>query len=251
MKLGIVYLHALGRGGYPRDVRWLASALANYGLAVTLFCREPQERKCSMEGLVETVCIEDIDSLVRSDADIYHVLGIFIPMQLWKLRYLLNKPVVVSPMGHLMPFHLQRRAVKKAIFLKIAKPILKRVSWYHVFSSIEAGSVYRYLGQEVHIFEASLGIDILLKGFAKVVKRGANATLTIAGRPWGNSERYIREFIEKGGLGKQVRVLGPVDEAVKWKLLSEADYLVFLSRWDGPPRPIREAIFVSAWIGLA
>lgn len=180
-----------------------------------------------------------------------------------------------------MTFHLRRKPIKKAIYLKAIKPILRKVHCFHVFSAVEGDSVYRYLGRRVHTFEAGLGvfplpsgvelngerqlckngpvnllffgrndvyqkgIDLLLEGFAKAVKRGANASLTIAGQPWGNSEQYIRKFIEKEGLSGQVRLLGPVEEAMKWKLLSGADYLVFLSRWDGPPRPIREAIAVG------
>jgi glycosyltransferase involved in cell wall biosynthesis len=36
-----------------------------------------------------------------------------------------------------------------------------------------------------------------------------------------------------------------VEEQEKWILLRSADYLVFLSRWDGPPRPVREALSVG------
>jgi hypothetical protein len=89
------------------------------------------------------------------------------------------------------------------------------------------------------------GIDILLEGFARAVRSGVNVRLAIAGWPWMDSERYIRSFIESHGLGDAVRLVGPVDEKTKYDLLAAADYLVFLSRWDGPPRPILEAIAVG------
>ena len=277
MRVAVIYVYALAGGGYPRDIRWLASALHSVGVSVTLFARPG----VVAEELTEDVCVKPLEQCELDSVDLYHIFGIFIPMHLRILYRVLDKPVVVSTMGHLMPFHLRRKAVKKAIYLKAVKPILKKVHWFHVFSPVEADSIYRYLGREVQTFEAGLGvfpvpsdvelnlkekicdnrsvnllffgrndvyqkgIDILLEGFAKAVKWGASVTLTIAGQPWGNSERYIREFIEKEGLGEQVRVLGRVEEKMKWKLLSNADYLVFLSRWDGPPRPIREAIAVG------
>lgn len=280
MKIGLVYSHALGSGGYPRDVRWLATALANHSVHVTLFCQGPAGDPVT-EGLSKDVRIESLDSIGNADADVYHVFGILLPGQLWLLRRLLNKPVVVSPMGHLMPFHLKRKAFKKTLYLQVVKPLLKRVRWFHIFSPVEADSVYHYLGSRVNTFEAGLGvfpppsdvglthtdkkpnydtvnllffgrndvyqkgIDILLQGFAHAVRGGAKATLTIAGQPWQDSERHLHTFIEREQLARRIQVLGPVDEKKKWKLLSEADYLVFLSRWDGPPRPIREAIAVG------
>jgi glycosyltransferase involved in cell wall biosynthesis len=167
------------------------------------------------------------------------------------------------------------------LYLQIIEPLLKKVKWFHVFSRQEKSSVHEYLGHDLLTFEASLGvfpvpmagaeieqmekerafgmsllffgrndvyqkgIDILLEGFARAVKNGANMILTIAGRPWMDSERYIGSFIKKHGLRDLVRVLGPIDEDTKYSLIQQAGYLVFLSRWDGPPRPIREAIAVG------
>ena len=190
-------------------------------------------------------------------------------------------PLVISPLGHLMPLHLHRKPLRKNIYLKLIKPLLKKVNYFHVFSPLEADSVYKYLGKRANIFEAGLGvfplppdvevkhskthhknkslnllffgrndiyqkgIDILLKGFTKAIRLGANATLTISGKPWGNSRKYISDFVNQKNIGDKVRLLGPIEENAKWQLLFNADYLIFLSRWDGPPRPIREAIAVG------
>ena len=66
--------------------------------------------------------------------------------------------------------------------------------------------------------------------------------MRIVGQPWGGSTPYLRKTIRQLGIEELVEIIGPVDEASKWRILSQADYLVFLSRFDGPPRPIREAI---------
>ena len=277
LRIGFVYRDALGGGGYPRDVRWLASALASCGVAVTLFTGAGS----FTEGLTDSVRIEPLEKLSRAEVDVYHFFGIFIPDQLWMLRNVLGKRVVVSPMGHLMPYHLRRKVLKKKLYLQAIKPLLRRVKWFHVFSDQEESSIRGYLGDGVRTFEASLGIfpvpvavaqalrpgkkqepslqllffgrndvyqkgiDILLKGFARASRTGVKARLTIAGQPWMHSERYIKSFIEDYGLEDKVRVLGSVDEEMKYHLMADSDYLVFLSRWDGPPRPIREAIAVG------
>jgi glycosyltransferase involved in cell wall biosynthesis len=279
--IGLIYAHALGDGGYPRDIRWLASALVARGVEVTLFCHVNEKERFT-EGLVQEVHIEPIENVGKKGVDLYHVFGILILRHIWIIRKLLDRPIVISPMGHLMPHHLRRKALKKALYLQVVKSVLRRARWFHAFSDVESYSITQYLGDGVEIFKAGLGvfrapseaaqrrnrkinkesnqvrllffgrndvyqkgIDILLEGYAKAIHAGAIAMLTIAGKPWRESERYIRDFIERQELGTLVQVLGPVEEAVKWKLLVEVDYLVFLSRWDGPPRPIREAIAVG------
>ncbi len=280
MRVGLIYRDAMREGGYPRDIRWLASALAAYGVSVTLFSKVGKDRWI-IEGLTSSVHIEPLQWLDRSEVDLYHFFGIFIPSQLWTLRKVLGKRVVVSPMGHLMPYHLRRKALKKKLYLKTIRPLLRKIRWFHAFSREEESSIRQYLGNDVLTFEAGLGvfpvpivaaetermerqensglnllffgrndvyqkgIDILLEGFARAVRNGTNARLTIAGRPWMDSDQYIRSFTQKSGLEDRVQLLGPVNEEMKYCLIAAADYLVFLSRWDGPPRPIREAIAVG------
>lgn len=101
MRVALIYNDGLGRGGYPRDVRWLASGLASHGLHVTLFCRNSQDESRTTEGLKESVCVKRIGRLAREHADVYHVFRIFMPSQVPKILHLLlkDKPVVISPMG--------------------------------------------------------------------------------------------------------------------------------------------------------
>jgi len=279
MKVGVVYEDFLGSGGYPRDIRWLSTFMAKNRIHVTVFTHINNKKSVltELENGVEVVPFRELSS---RKLDIIHIFGMFLPKQLLILVKVINKPLVISPMGHLMPFHLQRKAIKKAIYLRITSYLFKKVNWYHVFSPVEADSVYKYMGKYVNTFEAGLGvfplppdvevkylnnykneplnilffgrndiyqkgIDILMKGFTKALRLGANATLTISGKPWGNSKKYLSGFINKENISDKVKILGPIEENAKWQLISNADYLIFLSRWDGPPRPIREAIAVG------
>jgi glycosyltransferase involved in cell wall biosynthesis len=190
-------------------------------------------------------------------------------------------PLVVSPMVHLMPRQLEVNRIKKYAFLRVAwTELFKRVSAFHVFSEIEARSV-REFEKDAAIFEGTSGVfpgadgngntgrvnrkvsarqllffgrndvnqkglDFLIKGFAKAVNKSPRAQhpirLRIVGQPWDGSTPYLRKTIRQLGIEELVEIVGPVDEASKWRILTQADYLIFLSRWDGPPRPIREAI---------
>lgn len=191
-------------------------------------------------------------------------------------------PVVVSPMAHLMPSQLAVNRLKKYAFLKLAwAQLFKQISAFHVFSEIEARSVRKF-DKHVALFEGTSkgvfpvadgngnaarvnrkssarqllffgrngvyqkGLDFLLKGFAKAVNKSPRPQhpirLRIVGQPWDGSTPYLRKTIQQLGIQELVEIIGPVDDPSKWRMLAQADYLVFLSRWDGPPRPIREAI---------
>jgi len=277
LKIGLVYEHALLSGGYPRDLRWLASGLAALGSEVCVFSKPGGER----DGLVADVWLRDLGELNRFDCELYHVFGIF---RLPQARLLLqtvarNKPLVVSPWGQLMPFHLLKGRFKKSLYLAALKPWFRRVRWWHVFSALEAASVHNYLGAPVNTFCAGLGvypvgedrdeagqgnlpkgtellfmgrndvyqkgIDLLLKGYALARQQGLPWRLTIAGVEHRKSAEHITGFIRENRLENAVTLLGKVSERDKTKLFRQTRYLVFLSRFDGPPRPVREAIAVG------
>jgi glycosyltransferase involved in cell wall biosynthesis len=170
--------------------------------------------------------------------------------------------------------HLRRRWWKKFPYIAAMQPVLATSPHVaHFFSETErAARGSRYL-RAVASFDASLGlfpvftkketpaaasddyllffgrndvyqkgIDILLESYARGMAGGLGLPLLIAGQPAGDSERFIAKAIDRLGLAGRVQVLGGVSEERKWELLSGARCLVFLSRWDGPPRPIREAM---------
>ena len=89
------------------------------------------------------------------------------------------------------------------------------------------------------------GIDVLVKSFALAVRQGVRRRLVIAGASSGDSTPVIERLVKSLSLETEVDVIGRVDERQKWALYRAARSLIFLSRWDGPPRPIREALAVG------
>jgi glycosyltransferase involved in cell wall biosynthesis len=277
MRVALLYRDALGNGGYPRDVRWLATALAASGAEVLLLSRGFREEVGSVEGLGPDVAVLPMGAARELAMDVMHVFGVFIFDHLKWIRVLSDKPLVISGMGHLMAHHLARKAWRKRVALAVSRPVLRRVRWWHAFSQVEEMAIRKIFGETVNVFHAGLGvfpatggqgstpeparreervrllffgrndvfhkgIDILVRGVAMAVRQGAPVVLTIAGRPWGGSEGFLRRMICELGIEQQVRLVGPVSEPQRDAFFRNHDYLVFLSRWDGPPRPIREAI---------
>lgn len=282
MRVGLVYKDVLREGGYPRDVRWLAGALAKQGIEVNLFYSGGGD---NIDGLEGNVDLSHIRTFYKSRPvfDIVHVFGLFIPVHslvsLKSLRVSETR-LVVSPLAQLMPHCIRAKRLKKEIFLKIVcYPWLQHVHGFHVFSTIEYLSVKSRFPR-IPSFTASMGVypspasiaervgcdfdecnflffgrndvyqkglDILLEAFGKAFQYDdlLPAKLTIAGAPWKNSTQYLANSIGRYGLQDRVTVMGTVDEKTKLNLLYSAHYLVYLSRFDGPPRPIREALGVG------
>lgn len=285
LRIAFVYPHILCSGGYPRDFRWLAGALQKVGADITLFTLEADRPSNLFDGLAEQCSLAELSKTPLSlldGFDIVHFFGFFWPHYLSYL-YRLSKPVVVlSTLGHLMPLHLKVKRVKKALYIKTAGHFIRsKISVFHVFSKSEANSL-SVLGGNLNYFVAPLGIypvsgtrmqeaaakkdndgsfsvlflgrndvrqkgiDILLHGFALAIKQlNGQITLTIAGQPWKDSQERIKTLIDQLGITRHVRIMGSVSEETKHQLFTTHDYLCFLSRWDGPPRPIREAISVG------
>lgn len=276
MKVALVYRDALRHGGYPRDVRWLAGALAARGVSVTVVAQPGQE----YDGLGEGVRILPFGRDASDRWDVaHHAFGLFIPGQFAVSSSLRARTLVVSPGAHAMPLHLRRRWWKKLPYLIGIRSRLRTRQWAcHVFSTAELAWARRALGARVW-FTAPLGIfppddgtrdrggadvpqepfvlfmgrndvrhkgiDLLVSGFALARQEGLSARLVIAGQPWMGSVERIQWLIRGSGVTDRVTVLGQVSEDTKWMLLHRARVLAFLSRWDGPPRPVREALSVG------
>ena len=290
MKVALVYRDAMGRGGYPLDVRCLAESLVRHGHEVVIYCHERYgNRRDSALGCYDghnrSYRVHPLGDMCDMDFDIIHFIGILDPVQNRRLAEVTrhSRTVVVSPLTQLMPFHLKRRAWKKYPYLHLIRPMLRRVRLFHVFDDRERGSVETWLGREIDIFTAGLGLpekskvsarqvvarprqstgepmtllyfgrndvyqkglDILIDGFARVAQTLKGCRLIIAGRPWKGSTKRLEKAIKLSGAGGSIRVVGPVSENRKYELLANASYLIYLSRWDGPPRPIRAALDIG------
>lgn len=283
LRIGLVYQDALGGGGYPRDVRALAAALQQAGCDVTLFADQPGNS--DLAGLPEDVRISPVRSLLRRGAglDLLHVFGLFLPRHSAVLaRHVAGAtPVVLSPLSHLQPLAVACNRVRKRSFMAALTPILRRLDAVHIFSETEEASLagWRALrglsnfiaslgvhdkgvssGTDLQATPATVvflgrndvhqkGIDLAIQGFARFVRENKGATdnprLLIAGRSHGSSEARIREIVRAESADANIALLGSVADHEKWRLLQMAAMLVFMSRFDGPPRPIREALSVG------
>lgn len=271
MRLAILYLDALGEGGYPRDIRHLAQTLADRGVSVSLVTRSESQGNV-LDGVTLVPAGNARDLL--PDLDILHMWGVFMPRQFWiGRRAFRNVSVVISPMGHLISAHIRRHWWKKVPYLAVLGPLLAALRpAAHLFSDAELDGVRRFLRPRAHFFgslgvfpvpvDASRapstahdyllffgrndvyqkGIDLLLTGYAAAVQQGLELPLRIAGQPHAGSRRVIARLVENLGISSRVELAGKISEQEKWELLRNARCLVFPSRWDGPPRPIREAI---------
>ena len=269
MRVTTFYLDALQGGGYPRDIRWLAGALARQGVDISVVARPGRFR----DGL-DSVAVVDpmhLGSLARV-SDVLHVWMLFVPGQFRLWRRLHVPSLVVSPAAHLMDDHLRDKWWKKYPYIVSIAPWLRQQAPVaHLFGEAERPGVDRWLHSS-RSFVASLGlfpvtefppsveandgyllflgrndvyqkgIDILLRGFAAATRNGLSLPLVIAGRSHRDSTKAIGRIVSELHLERSVELLGDVSEARKIELISGARCFVFLSRWDGPPRPIREAL---------
>lgn len=263
MRVALLYVDALKEGGYPRDARWLAGALAERCRKVWLVADDGIE----YDGLKDSVSVVPPSKARSLRPDVAHGLGLLLPRQLLLQRMLRAQVHVLSPWGHLMAEHLTRGR-NKTTYLRLVRPLLPPRLTIHLLSEQEQEGAIKYLGHRptgiasLGVFPApqdegqqsgdyllffgrndirQKGIDFLIDGLKEARHRGLVLPLVIAGAEHANSTAELRLRVPNEG----VDILGPVTEAEKWQLVRGARALVFLSRWDGPPRPIREALSVG------
>lgn len=83
-------------------------------------------------------------------------------------------------------------------------------------------------------------LPLLIDTFDELCRRGQKTTLTIAGDGPAADEVAIR--VAASPFAADIRILGPVDEATKLRLLTEAEVFVLPSRREGFPRVVAEAM---------
>lgn len=283
--VALCYAHALGEGGYPKDVRWLASALKQCGVNVALCVSTKGEQ--TREGLADDVPVWDLSDLAgRSDSLVCaHFFGIFIPDHIPVLKQLKRRriPIILSPWAQLLENALVKSRLQKQIYLRWHRRVFESVDMWSVFSETEWNSVVSIFGnncgsrvfgglghypiQSTDLEAASRrdddggpfqilffgrcdvwqkGIDILLEAFIILCRTCAIhgiqlPHLTIAGRPWRDSERTIRCYSERIGSDLISRIVDVADEEIP-ALYGRADLFAYISRFDGPPRPLRMAV---------
>ncbi len=268
MRVAFVYPDLWSQGGYPRDIRSLMGAFSE-AVQIVPIPLEPDQTPAEKVRALRSACSQKA-------IDMAHVFGMFIPT-LPILTLILRRfeiPYVMSPMAALMPFALKRHAVRKRLFITaFGRSMLQGASRIHTFGPCETESVAR-ITRVGTAFEAPLGVyfddipnrlapatrrreflffgrldtyqkglDLLLCGYARYLRESpAPIPLRIAGLPYRMSDRWLRREVRRLNLADSVSLQFDVSSEDKYALLRSALALIYPSRYDGPPRPLREAL---------
>jgi poly(glycerol-phosphate) alpha-glucosyltransferase len=93
------------------------------------------------------------------------------------------------------------------------------------------------------------GLDVLLDGFESYCAnypRGLK--LVIGGRSWNGSGDWLKSRIASMACSDRVAYLGETSNEAKFALMKNARALIYPSRFDGPPRPLRDAIASGVFV---
>jgi len=266
MRIGFYYPHIFDKGGYPRDIHRLMEEANLQGCNVIPIL--------SLRELI----------FKRKDIDLLHIFGAFRLGAIASvfISKTIRIATVWSPLGQLLPFALYKKSWKKKLFLTtMGTPAMRHVDAMHAFTKNEAESI-RKLGFNENIFKSPLGlypedqrvavsndseryiecygpyvlflgrldiyqkgIDILLDGFLNYIESGGKMNLVICGQDWRGGHDYINYRLLDKTFDQRVFYLGFVELDKKWNLMREAKAFIYSSRFDGPPRPIRDALVMQ------
>lgn len=272
MKVVFLYHDALAPGGYPRDVRWLAGSLGELGVDVTILGRPGP----LSDGLGSATVVDEIGAwghAVRDDP-VLHAFGISNRIQVQALRGLASgaSRLVFSPLAHMMREHIRVGSHMKRPAYRIAGAWLRqRGAIGHFFSALDrAESAPFFAPRESFVAGVGVfpddaagrvsstgdpyllffgrndvnqkGLDLLVEGYARARAGGLDLPLVIGGRAHGDSVTLLNTAVERLGVAEHVSFVGETSDEERSRLMANARAFVFPSRWDGPPRPVREAI---------
>ncbi|SRR6266571_443664 len=216
--------------------------------------------------------------------DIVHVHGEFNLDNLWASR-LFRCPIVISPHGACHPVVLakSRRAAKR-IYLAAERLLLRHhISMFHALSPAEAehlaavfpnapsycapqgpgvpvteisprrDTMQTTAGQKVNfLFVGRLdvftkGLDILLDAFEIVASRSGRAGmhLMLAGPDWKGGRTWLEHRAAQLGISDRVTLTGPLTGREVAAVLAAADIYVQVSRHDGFPLSVAEALLAN------
>jgi glycosyltransferase involved in cell wall biosynthesis len=205
--------------------------------------------------------------------DAVHAHGEFNPDNVWAVR-LFDAPVFLSPQGAFHPVVLRKsRALGKRAYLPVARRALyAKLAAIHALSPDEARdvrnacrgvSVYTLpQGGNVRVRPAATtprnggptrllsvgrldvytkGLDVLLDAFA-AARSSAPVELTVVGPDWNGGRAELEQRVQTLGLNGSVRFTGALSGAEVANELARADVYVQLSRHEGLPLAVTEAL---------
>jgi glycosyltransferase involved in cell wall biosynthesis len=226
--------------------------------------------------------------------DIVHVHGEPSPDNLW-VPLLFKCPIVLSPHGGFHPMVLKSPTTIKRLYSFLAKPMLyRRVRAFHALSKLERADLIRLLpnalvycapwgpniqtplslpakdparpdGVVRFVFVGRLdvftkGLDFLLEAFAGVearLRQRRQIELTLVGPDWGGGRAWLEGRKEHLRITSRLSFTGAVPGEEVGRILRQSDIYVQLSRYDGYPFSVTEALsagkpaVLSATIGHA
>jgi glycosyltransferase involved in cell wall biosynthesis len=278
MRVCLLYPHIFGQEGYPRDIHRLYTELSQHTHHLITTCPPSQDPAIQGRlGFDELALIKPLRAALR-EVDVVHVFGFFFPLYPLLIQIIRSsgKPYILSPLGQLESRALTVSGKKKSIFINtLGKWMLSNAAIVHAFSESETKSIsaitpnapimeaplgiyYEDIPSEINasklrpkgeyfLFFGRLGyfhkgIDVLLDGYAHYLANGGTSALVIAGKSWQGSHELIHQRIQELNISSMVHFLGEVSIEEKFSLIKECKAFVYPTRYDGPPRPIREAL---------
>jgi len=233
------------------------------------------ERRRLQRGRLRLRLIEPRDK-VRLHAlapDVVHAHGEFNPDNIWAVR-LFDAPVFLSPQGAFHPVVLQKsRALGKRAYLPLARRLLySKLAAIHALSPDEARDVRGALG-DLPVYTVpqggnvrvrpgertkrsggplrlvsvgrldvyTKGLDILLDAFA-AARAAAPVELTVVGPDWNGGRGELERRAKTLGLNGSLRFTGALAGTDVAGELDRADVYVQLSRHEGLPLAVTEAL---------
>jgi len=245
------------------------------GVQLTTF---RERRRLQRAGLrLRLIEREDKERLRALAPDVVHAHGEFNPDNLWAVR-LFDAPSFLSPQGAFHPVVLRKsRRLGKNAYLPVARRLLyARLAAMHVLSPDEARDVRAALG-DVPVYAApqggnvrvrppaqrltrraanggpvrfvsvgrldvyTKGLDVLLDAFA-AARATVPIELTVVGPDWNGGRSALEDRAATLGLNGSVRFTGPLPGADVARELQRADVYVQLSRHEGLPLAVTEAL---------
>jgi len=225
---------------------------------------------------------DDVRRFQATTPDLVHVHGEMNPDNLW-IPQLFTCPMILSPHGGFHPQVFKRRArMAKSLYFQIARLMLYRhMRAFHALCGAEREHILRLLpdaqvycvpgGPNVRVpvvfspsppaedsgrvrfsFVGRLdvftkGLDILLEAFAEAgrVLPGPRIVLTLVGPDWRSSMAWLKHRAYELGIGDQVTMTGAVPGRGVASILQQTDVYVQLSRHDGFPLSVSEALLAG------
>ena len=252
------------------------------GGAVTLVEWRPRWTVRAQGCLLRGVPHDAARRLQAAAPDVVHIHGEFNPDNFWVPR-LFTCPVIVSPHGTFHPevIRKSRRAAKRVYLAAARRMLYRRVGAFHALSAFEAEYVRRLVpggrvycapqgpnvlaaavatGERPRPWDGAVrlafvgrldiytkGLDLLLEAFADAGRRvpGAGLELMLVGPEWRGSLTWLQRRAQVLGVAPRVRFAGALTASQVAAALREADVYIQLSRHEGFPLSVSEALLVG------